>query len=81
MKGLKLNVFAPSRYIVKQDVVQPNFWLDVDTFNLFVSFFNDQLNRSLIVQTNMSLNYIMMVDQAVQHYSRFTLTGNVEEIQ
>lgn len=33
------------------------------------------------MQTNISLNYIMMMDQAVQTFSRFTLTGGVEEMQ
>jgi hypothetical protein len=34
LKGFKLNVYAPSRQIVKQKKTKPNFALDVDGFNL-----------------------------------------------
>ena len=41
VKGLKLNVFSPSRQIIFNRKIKPNFSLDVDGFNMFLSCLDD----------------------------------------
>lgn len=40
-KGFKLNLFSPSRTIIKSKKVTPNFTVDVDGFGVFLNFLND----------------------------------------
>jgi len=40
-KGFKLNLYSPSRTIIKSKKVTPNFSLDVDGFGIFLNFLND----------------------------------------
>ena len=61
-KGFKLNLYSPSRTIIKSKKVTPNFSLDVDGFGIFLNFLNDYQMSALIVKLNISLNHVMMID-------------------
>jgi len=65
IKGFKLNVFSPTRSIFKRGELRPNFAVDLDGFNIFGSCHNDALNRNLVVKLGVSLNHVMMIDQAL----------------
>ena len=66
-KGLKLGIYScPSLHIVRDGLVRPNFLLDVDGWNLFLNFNNDQYNKSFVVKLNLSLSSVRMIDQAKQ---------------
>ena len=43
-KGMKLNVYAPSRMIIKGNQLKPNFSLDVEGINTFITCINDEVN-------------------------------------
>ena len=61
-KGFKLNLYSPSRTIIKSKKVSPNFSLDVDGFGIFLNFLNDLQTSCLIVKLNVALNHVMMSD-------------------
>ena len=61
-KGFKLNLFSPSRTIIKSKKITPNFSVDVDGFGIFLNFLNDFQNAALVVKLNVSLNHVMMID-------------------
>lgn len=65
IKGLKVNVYSPSRQVIVNKKIKPNFTLDVDGLNLCLKFINDLNNQQLLVSLNMSLNHIMMIDMAI----------------
>ena len=44
VKGMKLNVYAPSRCIVANKSHKPNFSFDFDGFNIFLNCLNDMQN-------------------------------------
>jgi hypothetical protein len=54
-KGIQINVFAPSKLIVKESKLRPNFQLDIESFRLAVNFFNDYQNSGLLLKINLSL--------------------------
>ena len=64
-KGIKINVFAPSRLIIKQKKIKPNFCLDVDNFSIFLNLINDYQNECLVVKLNTSLQKVSMIDAAI----------------
>jgi len=63
---MKLNVFAPSKMIIMNRAIHPNFCLDVDDINLGVNFINDYQNSQLAVRVTTSLNKIIMTDSSRQ---------------
>jgi hypothetical protein len=66
-KGFKLGIYSsPSLHIVRDGFVRPNFLLDVDEWNLFLNFNNDQYNKTFVAKLNLSLSSIRMIDQAKQ---------------
>lgn len=40
-KGFKLNLYSPSRTIIKSRKIGPNFSVDVDGFGIFLNFLSD----------------------------------------
>lgn len=54
-KGLKVSIFAPSRLIIKNRQIKPNFCFEVDNFNIFLNMINDYQNEMLVVKINTSL--------------------------
>ena len=41
-KGFKLNLYAPSRLILKGNQLKPNFSFDVEGVNTFITCINDE---------------------------------------
>ena len=66
MKGVKVNVYAPSRMIRVQNQIRPNFSFDVDGVNAYVTFENSQSNGALLVKANFSLNHIKVLETSRQ---------------
>jgi len=62
MKGLKLNIFAPSRMMIKGNQLKPNFSFDVEGINTFVTCINDEANLALIVKTNFSMESVKCIE-------------------
>ena len=54
-KGIKVSVFAPSRLIIKNREIKPNFCFEVDNFNIFLNLINDYQSEQLVVKINTTL--------------------------
>lgn len=65
LKGLKLNIYAPSpdNRIIKNSKMQPNLSFDIDGFNIYISLFNDIQTSSLVAKITMHLKHIIMINQ------------------
>ena len=64
---MKINVFAPSKLIIRQKRVKPNFCMDVENFSIFLNLINDYQNECLVVKLNTSLQKVSMIDSAIIH--------------
>ena len=42
LKGFKLNIYAPSRLILKGTQLKPNFSFDIEGINTFITCINDE---------------------------------------
>lgn len=61
-KGFKLNLYSPSRTIIKGRKVGPNFSVDVDGFGIFLNFLSDMQQGALVAKLSISLTHVMMLD-------------------
>lgn len=61
-KGFKLNLYSPSRTIIKGRKVGPNFSVDVDGFGVFLNFLSDMQQGALVAKLSVSLTHVMMLD-------------------
>ena len=66
VKGFKLNLYAPSRMIIKNKMMKPNFSFDMEGFNIFTNCINDYQNEALQVKFNIYLKNVMMADISAQ---------------
>ena len=71
VKGFKLNLYSPSRLIIKNKKMKPNFEFDMEGFNIFTNCINVYQNKSLQVKLSIFLKHVMMADISAQVKKRY----------